>query len=61
VAGRVWITTTRPDEAPRRIEVVLIAEYRSGRLLRLWELTWPDWSQLPAFETYGDSQPGSRT
>jgi hypothetical protein len=25
----------------------------AGRLLRLAELTWPDWSNLAAFETYG--------
>ena len=27
VAGRVWITTSRPGENPTRIEVVLIAEF----------------------------------
>lgn len=53
LAARVWITTQRPGEEPHRIEVVLVAEYRDGRLLRLHELTWPDWSQLAAFETYG--------
>ncbi len=55
IAARVWITTQRPNEEARRIEVVLIAEYRGGRLLRLHELTWPDWSQLAAFETYGSA------
>ncbi|MFK3670591.1 nuclear transport factor 2 family protein [Leifsonia aquatica] len=52
VAARVWITTSRPDEAPTRIEVVLIAILRDGRILRLWELTWPNWAELPAFEDY---------
>lgn len=52
VAGRVWITTSRPGEAPTRIEVILIAEFKAGRLTRLWETTWPNWSQLPAFEDY---------
>jgi len=52
LAGRVWITTRRPDEDAHRIEVVLVAEYRAGRLLRLHELTWPDWTRLGAFETY---------
>jgi hypothetical protein len=51
LAARVWITTQRPGEDPHRIEVVLVAAYRDGRLLRLHELTWPDWSQLAAFET----------
>lgn len=54
LAGRVWITTQRPGENAHRIEVVLVAEYRDGRLLRLHELTWPDWTTLAAFETYGD-------
>lgn len=52
VAGRVWITTERPGEEPTKIEVVLIATYLDGRLYRLWELTWPDWSQLRAFDVY---------
>ena len=52
VAGRLWITTARPGEEPTEIEVVLIAGYRDGLLHRLWELTWPDWSALPAFADY---------
>ena len=52
LAARVWITTHRPDEDPHRIEVVLVAEYRDGRILRLHELTWPDWTRLAAFESY---------
>ena len=52
LAGRVWITTARPGEAPTEIEVVLIASYLDGLIHRLWELTWPDWSQLGAFENY---------
>lgn len=52
VAGRMWITTARPGEEPTEIEIILIATYRDGLLHRLWELTWPDWSQLAAFENY---------
>lgn len=52
VAGRVWITTSRPDEEPTRIEVVLIAVFTHGRIGRLWETTWPSWNALPAFEDY---------
>lgn len=52
VAARVWITTSRPNESPTRIEVVLIAEFRDGRITRVWETTWPSWNELPAFETY---------
>lgn len=52
IAARMWITTTRPGEAPTRIEVVLIAAMRDGRIHRVWELIWPTWSDLPAFENY---------
>jgi hypothetical protein len=52
VAGRVWITTTRPGESPTRIEVVLIAAFKDGRISRIWETTWPSWNELPAFENY---------
>lgn len=55
LAARVWITTQRPGEEPHRIEVVLVARYRAGRVLRLHELTWPDWTRLAEFETYADS------
>jgi hypothetical protein len=32
--------------------VIFVALYRERRIHRRWELTWPDWSQLQAFETY---------
>ena len=49
VAGRVWITTSRPNESAKRIEVILIVQYKDGKIYRAWELTYPDWSTLPAF------------
>ncbi len=52
LAGRMWITTQRPNEPETRIEVVLVAVFRAGRIHRVWELTWPDWSQLAAFDRY---------
>jgi hypothetical protein len=52
VAGRVWITTSRPGERPTRIEVVLIAAYRDGRIRRVWETTWPSWRDVGALENY---------
>lgn len=52
VAARVWITTSRPNEEPTRIEVILIAAFTGGRISRIWETTWPSWKELPAFETY---------
>lgn len=50
VAGRLFITTKKPNESAREIEVILIAEYKESKLLRLWELTYPDWSKLKAFQ-----------
>jgi hypothetical protein len=52
VAGRVWITTSRSGEQPTRIEVVLIAAYRNGRIHRIWETTWPSWRDVAALENY---------
>ena len=52
VAGRVWITTQLPDEAPTRIEVILIAAIVDDRITRVWETTWPNWADLKAFENY---------
>jgi hypothetical protein len=52
VAGRMWITTARPDEAPTRIEIVVIAAYRDGKIHRVWETTWPSWRSVAAFEDY---------
>lgn len=50
VTGRVWITTTLPNESPKLIEVMLVAKFKEGKIYRIWELTYPDWSQLPAFK-----------
>lgn len=52
VAARVRIKTQRPSEAPVEFEVVLIATYVDRKIHRLWELTWPDWTQAKAFESY---------
>jgi len=51
LACKIWITTSRPNEQPTKLELILIAEYKEGKIFRLWELTYPDWSQLPAFES----------
>jgi SnoaL-like domain len=52
VAARVWITTSRPDEAPTRIEVVLIATFLDGQIHRVWETTWPSWRTVEALADY---------
>lgn len=49
VAGRLWITTSKPHETPKKIEVILIVEYKENKIYRLWELTYPDWSTMPEF------------
>lgn len=52
VAVRMWIWTERPGEARVEFEIVLIASLLDGKIHRLWELTWPDWSAEKAFEKY---------
>jgi hypothetical protein len=52
VAARAWITTTRPGEAPTRIEIVLIATFVDGRIHRVWETTWPSRRSVEAFADY---------
>jgi SnoaL-like protein len=52
VAARAFITTSRPDETPTRIEVVLIATFVDGLIHRVWETTWPSWRQVAALEDY---------
>lgn len=50
VAGRLFITTKRPNEQIHEIEVILVAEYKGDKLYRMWELTYPDWTKMKAFE-----------
>lgn len=50
VAGRLFITTKKPNELAQEIEVILVAEYKDNKLYRLWELTYPDWAKMKAFK-----------
>jgi hypothetical protein len=50
VAGRLFITTKKPNEIAQEIEVMLVAEYKENKLYRLWELTYPDWSKAKDFQ-----------
>ncbi len=52
VAVRMWITVSRPGEAPRELEVILVATYRDGLIDRVVELTWPDWTKVAALDSY---------
>jgi hypothetical protein len=45
LAFRVFITLSWPDRPAQEVEVIGIATYRDGRMSRLWELTYPDWSK----------------
>ncbi len=50
IAGRIWITTTKPNAPPKHIEVILVVAYKNNKIFRVWELTYPDWSKLPEFK-----------
>lgn len=50
LAGRVYISVKKPNEPVKDIEIILIAQYKDKKLYRLWELTYPDWSKMKAFE-----------
>lgn len=50
VSGRIWITTKKSDESAQKIEVILIVLYKEGKIFRIWELTYPDWSKMPIFQ-----------
>lgn len=56
VAVRCWIAISSNNEPEMELELLLISLWRDGRILRLWELTWPDWSGLQALDKY-DSAP----
>lgn len=49
LAGRIWITIITPHRPAVKIEVMLTVQFKDKKIYRLWELTYPDWSQLPAF------------
>jgi hypothetical protein len=49
VAARIWITTSKPDRKPTKIEVMIIAQYKQDKIYRAWELTYPNWEQMPEF------------
>lgn len=50
IAGRMWITASKSNEQSKKIELILIAEYKENKIYRIWELTYPDWSKLPSFK-----------
>lgn len=45
VAVRMYITTSKPGENENELELILIAHFKDGKIYRVWELTYPDWSQ----------------
>lgn len=50
LAGRIWITVSLPNDKPKRLELIIIAQYKDDKIYRLWEVCYPDWSQLPEFK-----------
>jgi hypothetical protein len=46
----MWITTARPNEPEKKLEVMLVMQYKEDKIYRVWELTYPDWAKLPAFK-----------
>lgn len=50
LAARIWITVQLPGQKAEKLEVMLIVHYHEGKIHRLWETTYPDWSALPAFQ-----------
>ena len=46
---RMYITVKKGDEPELELEVILIAQYKDNKIFRLWELTFPDWSQISTF------------
>ncbi len=51
LAARIYITTQIPEEPAKEIELILIAQFKDLKIYRLWELTYPDWSKMPAFKS----------
>jgi hypothetical protein len=51
IAGRLWISMHRPGGQATRIEVLFVATYRFGRILRLTKLTGPDLTPPDAPDT----------
>ena len=52
VSMRVFITTSKPGEQPKEIEVILIATFKDNLIYRLWELTYPDWTKINTFKDH---------
>lgn len=51
IAGRVFISVkAKPKAKWKKIEVILVAVYHHGKIAKLWELTYPNWSKMPTFK-----------
>ena len=49
LAGRVFITTKKHGTTETTIEVILIVQYKDDKIIRVWEVTYPDWSTMLEF------------
>lgn len=51
VALKMTITTQVPPSPPQDITVIAIVEFKGNKIYRVWELTYPDWSQMKDLST----------
>jgi len=52
LAMRIWISAGRGAQAQREPKVMLVATFRDNLIVRVVELTSPDWSQFEALAAY---------
>lgn len=49
LSASLSIKISKPGEPTRDLELILIAKYKGNKIYRIWELTYPDWSNMPSF------------
>lgn len=50
IAARVFFIISKPNEKIKELEVILISEFKENKIFRLWELCYPDWSNMSEFK-----------
>lgn len=54
ISGRMFITLSLPNEPDKELELILIVKFKDNKIYRIWELTYPDWTQLETFKKVKD-------
>jgi hypothetical protein len=49
---RMWISVGLPGKEAHKLELMLIAHFKDGKIEKLWELSFPDWSHIPELNNY---------